>query len=146
MKPSLYIYSIFFFHFAAFGADTYCTIVDEPLSSSLKISYESEVPIAVSLKSPGESEYRTLMMNVEQVIKSSTGYESISATPYIDYEIDWSKEFNCYKVIGSQWYLELSRSNNQYVVSISPYYLKKEVSCRLPRNKPRSKALDCHQE
>ena len=124
--------------------ELFCSIVGDSSSSKLRITYENLSPVTVALKSPESDEYRHLMMKVKPVVPiNQNGYESFSALPFLDFEIDWSKEENCYKEIGSQWYFEFNHSVSRYTVQILPYFETSHSKCVLPRFQPQQKTLNC---
>lgn len=126
------------------ASELFCSIIGDSSSSSLRITYENTSPVAVALKSPESENYRLLMMNVASVVPiNENGYESFSAKPFIDFEIDWSKEENCFKEIGSQWYFEFSHSVDSFRVQILPFFETSSPTCIVPRFRLQQKELNC---
>lgn len=126
-------------------AEKRCFQVGDPSTSEVKISYNDSLePIQISLRSPDSDEFRPLGLLIELVFPmDEQGNHSFSAKPHSSNEIDWSKEVNCYKDIGTQMYFQFARNGAYSAVTLTPLYLKSDERCQPPRNQPQVKRLDC---
>ncbi len=132
------------FSTSSFAKDLFCNLIEKPDSSELRITYTEDVPTAVALRSPGSEEFRQLNADVEVVFPDTPqGYESFSVKPRSTQEVDWSKEPQCFKEIGTQWYFMMYHGKGQYLVQFLPHYIKQNERCVLPRSRPQTQPLSC---
>lgn len=144
MIDSIFLLFLVLFSNGLFAGELSCKLVDKPNTSEMKISYTGEEPVAISLKAPGELNFRNIEVDISAVSGSaSTEVESFSATPSVNIEIDWDAQFDCFVRWGTQWYFHLNHKANSYTVHFYPFYVKEYVSCRTPRSSAQVHRLSC---
>lgn len=121
-----------------------CRLVQNPEASTLKITYSNNSPFEVYSKSQKASEFKKLNKSIEVVLPNDgEGNESFTVKPNLQSPIDWSKEANCYKEIGSLWYFVLNHKANKHFIQIAPYIILKDNRCVPPRYAPQDHELNC---
>ncbi|MGH1468570.1 MAG: hypothetical protein ACRBBP_06795 [Bdellovibrionales bacterium] len=128
----------------SFAKDLFCNLIEKPNSSELRITYDEEAPTAVALRSPEDENFRELNADVELVFpETQQGYEAFSVKPRLAHEIDWSKEPQCFKEIGTLWYFMMYHEKEQYLVQLLPHFIKQNDRCVIPRFQPQTQPLSC---
>ena len=121
-----------------------CEMINNPNASTLKIDYLEKAPYQLSLRSPNEDVFRVQNVKIEVVFqKNENGEESFLAKPMLSQPVDWSKEPNCFKEIGTQWYFIFHHQMNSFYVQLIPYFITSHPTCILPRYKPQTQPLYC---
>jgi len=145
----LLLFSISFSSHAEEVTEIYCNIAHQSNQSELRIIMGAFSPVELALRSPGQQEYRTQDMNIENVINDYASVQhTFMAKPNITTDmIDWSQTTSCYVEVGTQWYFEFNYEMNLYQVQLVPHYIKKDEqdrTCVTPRVPPQTKALLCY--
>ncbi len=144
------LFTILSFFFIITGQNAFasssllCSMVDKPETSQMKIDYEGIIPHKIFFKIPEPEGFKELNVEIEPVFeRNEKQEESFSVKPIYDKEIDWDKEPECYKEIGTQWYFVFRHLQDDFLVQFTPYFKTAYTLCYLPRFQPQTHRLDC---
>lgn len=146
MKSFLLLIIISTFSTASNAQDLLCSLVGQPNTSELKVSYTDNKPSEIFLRSPEETDFRKLDVTIDIVFsKGETGGESegFNTIPNLKNKINWGNEYNCYKEIGTQRFFIFNFVTDRYLVQLAPYFTKKNDWCMTPRAQPQTSTLNC---
>ncbi len=124
--------------------DLICNQINQVGVSEMKISYgETQTPEALFLRSPKETNYRPLPVQIEVVGSvDSNGHESFTTKPIVP-EINWDNEKECYKEVGTLMYFLFWHNDSHFYVELYPYFVTEYPKCVPPRFQPQKQILSC---
>jgi len=128
----------------SFAEELICEMAKEN-TSILKIDYVDNIPLEISLKSPGDDQWRPMNLDLKPVLGGpAEDVELLSVTPFEILDLDWDKLPHCYVEIGTQWFFTFNHEKQNYSVQLMPYLQKKTKSCVPPKFRPQGHSLNCH--
>lgn len=96
---------------------------------------------SIALEDLSTGEFNELDKTIETVFSDSERRNFIVKNP-TPKSIDWEKEPNCYKEIGTTWYFNLSETSSW--VQFYPDIITRDTKCVPPRYRPQGIELRCH--
>lgn len=142
VKTQLVIISLCFC-ISASAQSLLCHIPSLPKAQPMKLKYQDYKVTEISLLDESTGKFELLDSNIIVISSALSDLESFSVHPNIKEDIDWSKEPNCFKEIGTQWYFSFYKESGHKVVQFYPYFVKSYDHCKPPRFPVQNYALSC---